>query len=208
VTGAGRIPALAILTICVFTLADFLQSGFLLFPFPVYKAMLPVVAVIMVIAARKKPGTADILLLGWTLALLSTSKLLLDIFMNENSYAGYQESLELDICYLVFSFLFGIWAVLLSWKNRMLLLKVAGSMSAIGMMTLFVLNYYDWAIIPFALWCISVFYRSASSGVSGPFTRVLVFVYLTAWLTGYIAGQSEGLRTEKASPVAYMLYLM
>ena len=187
-----RVGSLTILTACIYAFVQYLQSNVWIFPFPLYKAGLLIVLILMLIADKKKPGLTEWLALSWSLALLLSSKFILQLIMSEQKLYYFKNNLFVDVMLIIFCVLFAVWAVIVSLRIQNSTSKVLGVVFALAFAACLLLNLYSWGIIPLIGWLFCIFlFEKDRTPVHYSMITVFAFLYITAWTTAFYMGSAN-----------------
>lgn len=185
-----RIVLLAILTACMFGLSTLMRDGVFLLPFVLYKFGLFLIAVILLIANRAKIRLPEIMLLLWTFSLVLSSKPVYEVFFRENYLRQHQEELLVFSTWSLLSFVvfFFVWQILIALKDKTRF-RWLQMINASLIMICFFMNMYEWMIVPFWMWMLSVFLSRNENPLHKSFAGLYGFVFLSAWISALYFGK-------------------
>lgn len=181
-----RIVLLAILTVCIYSVTIFADTGLFLLPFGIYKILLFVMSGILVITS-KKWHFQEVILLVSTFVLAATSNFTLQLFFGSSDLTAAQAETITSLGILGFSFLFLTWQIAIALKEKSPF-RTLQIVNACVMFACILSNQYMWLLIPTLMWCMSVFYSKSVSSVHKSFTGFFGFVVVSSWISGLYFG--------------------
>lgn len=185
-----RIVLLAVLTAGMYGLSVFMKDGIFLFPFVLYKLGLFLVAVILLVANKAKIRLQELALLLWTFSLLLSSRPVYEIIFGEDFLRQHQEGLLFfsTWCLLGFVIFFFAWQILIALRDKTIF-RWLQIINASIMMMCFFLNMYEWMIVPFWMWILSVFLSRNENPLHKSFAGLFGFVFLSSWISALYFGK-------------------
>jgi|GEM_PF-1901850 len=187
-----RIGSLTILTACTYAFIQYLQTNVWIFPFPLYKLGLLIVLILMLISEKKKPGITGWLAISWSVALMLSSKFVLQLVMSEQQLSHFKNNLFVDVMLILFCVLFAAWAVMVSLKIQHQTARLLGVVFALSFSICLLLNLYSWAIIPLIGWLFCIFLPEKDrTPVHFSMITLFAFLYITAWTTAFYLGSAN-----------------
>lgn len=185
-----RIVLLAVLTAGMYGLSTFMKDGVFLLPFVLYKLGLFLVAVILLIANKARNSWQEGMLLLWTGSLALSSKFIYEILFSHSYLMAHQEGLQVfsTWCLLGFVVFFFVWQILIALpdKTNFRWLQI---INASLIMICFFMNMFEWMIVPFWMWMLSVFLSRNENPVHKSLAGLYGFVFLSSWISALYFGK-------------------
>lgn len=192
-----RIVLLGILTVLMFGVFSYSQSGSFILPFGLLKVFTFVVGIALVINRRKRPGLLDYILLGWGLALTASSLFIYQLFYSQDYIESHIETLQdfSSVCMLGFYLLFLFWQLLLAFQDktiyRYLQLVNAALMFVCFMFAAKYSAFYLWILVPTLMWITSVFAAKKEETTHAAMAGFISFIIVATWISAYFFGLEE-----------------
>lgn len=185
-----RIVLLAILTAGMFGLSTFMRDGVFLLPFVLYKLGLFLVAVSLLIANKAKIRWQEGMLLLWTGFLGLSSTFIYEIVFSQSYLSDHHEAfLRFSTwCLLGFVVFFFIWQVLIALQDKTNF-RWLQIINASLIMICFFMNMFEWMIVPFWMWMLSVFLSRNENPLHKSMAGLYGFVFLSAWISALYFGK-------------------
>ena len=194
-----RIVLLSITTACVYAISIFAESGVFILPFGLYKPGILVVAVILLIANRKKLRLSEIALLISAVALAASSIFILQFFISDDEFIRNEQGIRLfSACsFLVFVLCFFIWQILLAIKDKTIFrwLQIANAVAMMLCMAMGTISeaasyeMFVWLVVPTVMWLFSVFLNRTPDPMNKSMAGLVGFVILSSWISAVFFGQ-------------------
>lgn len=185
-----RIVLLAVLTASMYGLSMYMSDGAFIFPFGLYKVGLLLVAVILLIANRKKPRLMEVTLILWTLSLTISSKFIMQLLFTDSDFETRMDSLITfsSLFFLAFVLFFFAWQLLLAFQDKTMYrwLQIA---NAVAMMICLMMNMFEWLIVPTWMWLMSVFLSRAENPMHKSVAGLLGFIIVSSWCSALYFGK-------------------
>ncbi len=185
-----RIVLLAILTASMYGLSIYMQDGVFIFPFGLYKAGLFLVAVILLIANKKKIRLKETMLIVWTLSLAVSSKFIMQLLFTDSDFERNLDSMVLfsSWFFLAFALSFFTWQILLAFEDKTMYrwLQIA---NAVAMMICLMMNMFEWLIVPTWMWLMSVFLNKAENPLHKSVAGLVGFIIVSSWCSALYFGK-------------------
>ena len=186
-----RVGSLTILTACLYAFTQYLQNGIWIFPFVLYKIGLFLAIILMFIADKRKLKITEWLALGWSFALVLSSKFFLQFFVREQHMRAFSRGLFVDVMLLLFCLLFLVWAVIVSLRIPNRTARGLGVFFAVALGGAFLMNLYIWAAIQLIGWLFCIFQERDRTPTHFNIITLFAFLYFSAWITGaYLGGNN------------------
>jgi hypothetical protein len=185
-----RIVLLAVLTASMYGLSMYMSDGAFILPFGLYKVGLLLVAIILLIANRKKPGLMDVTLILWTLSLAISSKFIMQLVFTDTDFETKMDSLITfsSAFFLAFVLFFFAWQILLAFQDKTMYrwLQIA---NAVAMMICLMMNMFEWLIVPTWMWLMSVFLSRAENPMHKSVAGLVGFIIVSSWCSALYFGK-------------------
>lgn len=185
-----RIVLLAVLTASMYGLSMYMSDGAFIFPFGLYKVGLFLVAIILLIANRKKPGLMEVTLILWTLSLAISSKFIMQLVFSDTDFEIRKNSLIIfsSLFFLAFVLLFFGWQLLLAFQDKTIYrwLQIA---NAVAMMICLMMNMFEWLIVPTWMWLMSVFLSRTENPMHKSVAGLVGFIIVSSWCSALYFGK-------------------
>lgn len=194
-----RIVLLAILTAGMYGISIYMDGGTFVFPFGLYKPAILLVAIILLIANRKKPGLPEITLIISGVALAASSIFILQFFISDSEFEQNEQAVREFSAwsFLTFVLFFFIWQILLAIQDKTIFrwLQIA---NAFAMMLCLVMGtiyeaasreMFVWLIVPTSMWLLSVFLNRTPNPLHKSMAGLFGFVILSSWFSALFFGQ-------------------
>ncbi|MNU62759.1 hypothetical protein D3C71_519970 [compost metagenome] len=174
----------------MFGLSTFMRDGVFLLPFVLYKFGLFLIAVILLITNRTKIRLQEVMLLLWTFSLVLSSRPVFEVFFGESYLLQHQEELLVFSTWSLLSFVifFFVWQILIALKDKTIF-RWLQMINALLIMTCFFMNMYEWMIVPFWMWILSVFLSRNENPLHKSVAGLYGFVFLSAWISALYFGK-------------------
>ncbi len=194
-----RIVLLAVLTAGMYGISIYMDGGTFVFPFGLYKPGILLVAIILLIANRKKPGLPEITLLISGIALAASSTFILQFFISDSEFEQNEQAVREFSAWLFLTFVlfFFFWQILLAMEDKtifrwlqianasaMMLCLVMGTISEAASGEMFV-----WLIVPTLMWLLSVFFNRTPNPLHKSMAGLFGFVIGSSWVSALFFGQ-------------------
>jgi hypothetical protein len=180
-----RVVTLTILTACIYGFSNYMQKGTWIFPFPLYELATLVAVIALLIVNKKKPGFAEGLALVWALLQIGTSAFVQEIFLTEETAKVFFGKSIPEYFLMGFTAFFFAWSVVVAWKLKQLLLRIAALFCAAGFMTFFLLSMDLWAIVPLVGWLVCHFVDEKEGSIDRNMLFLFTFFFASKTLTLY-----------------------
>jgi hypothetical protein len=185
-----RIVLLAVLTAGMYGLSIYMDDGTFVLPFGLYKIGLLLVAIILLVANKKKPGLKEITLILWTLFLAVSSKFVMQLIFSDRDFEREMDSMLTfsSWFFLGFVLFFFFWQLLIAFEDNTVYrwLQIA---NALAMMICLLLNMYEWFLVPTWMWLLSVFLNKAENPLHKSMVGLVGFVILSSWFSALYFGK-------------------
>ena len=185
-----RIVLLAILTAGMYGLSTLMKDGAFIFPFGLYKVGLFLVAVILLIANRKKIRLKEVTLILWTAFLAVSSKFVMQLIFTDLDFEEKQGSMIAfsSWFFLGFVLFFFIWQILLAFEDKTMYrwLQIA---NAVAMAICLMMNMFEWLIVPSWMWLMTVFLSKAENPMHKSIAGLVGFIILSSWCSALYFGK-------------------
>jgi len=185
-----RIVLLAVLTASMYGLSMYMSDGAFIFPFGLYKIGLLLVAIILLIANRKKPRLMEVTLILWTFSLAISSKFILQLLFTDSDFETRMDSLIIfsSSFFLAFVLFFFAWQLLLAFQDKTMYrwLQIA---NAVAMMICLMMNMFEWLIVPTWMWLMSVFLSRSENPMHKSVAGLVGFIIVSSWCSALYFGK-------------------
>ncbi|WP_341905417.1 MULTISPECIES: hypothetical protein [Fluviicola] len=185
-----RIVLLAVLTASMYGLSMYMSDGAFIFPFGLYKVGLLLVAIILLIANRKKPRLMEVTLILWTLSLAISSKFIMQLLFTDNDFETRMDSLITfsSLFFLAFVLFFFAWQLLLAFQDKTMYrwLQIA---NAVAMMICLMMNMFEWLIVPTWMWVMTVFLSRSENPMHKSVAGLVGFIIVSSWCSALYFGK-------------------
>jgi len=185
-----RIVLLAVLTAGMYGISTLMKDGVFIFPFGLYKIGLFLVAVILLIANRKKIGLKEVTLILWTGFLAVSSKFMIQLFFSDHDL---EQKMDFTLAFSSWFFLgfvvfFFIWQILIALEDNTVYrwLQIA---NALAMTSCLMFNLFEWLIVPTWMWLLSVFLNKTENSLHKSVVGLLGFLIVSAWCSALYFGK-------------------
>lgn len=185
-----RIVLLAVLTAGMYGLSTLMKDGAFIFPFGLYKAGLFLVAIVLLIANRKKIGLKEVTLILWTAFLAVSSKFVMQLIFAERDFEREMNTMVSfsSWFFLGFVLFFFFWQMLLAFEDDTMYrwLQIA---NALAMMACLMMNLFEWLIVPTWMWLMSLFLSKAENPMHKSMAGLVGFVIVSSWCSALYFGK-------------------
>lgn len=185
-----RIVLLAVLTASMYGLSMYMSDGAFIFPFGLYKIGLLLVAIILLIANRKKPRLMEVTLILWTLSLAISSKFIMQLLFTDSDLETRMDSLIIfsSSFFLAFVLFFFAWQILLAFQDKTMYrwLQIA---NAVAMMICLMMNMFEWLIVPTWMWLMTVFLSRSENPMHKSVAGLVGFIIVSSWCSALYFGK-------------------
>lgn len=185
-----RIVLLAILTAGMYGLSTLMKDGAYIFPFGLYKVGLFLVAVILLIANRKKIRLKEVTLILWTGFLAVSSRFVMQLIFKDLDFEERPDSMIVFSSWFFLGFIlfFFIWQVLLALEDKTLYrwLQIA---NAVAMTSCLMMNMFEWLIVPSWMWLMTVFLSKTENPLHKSVAGLVGFIILSSWCSALYFGK-------------------
>jgi hypothetical protein len=192
-----RIVLLGILTVLMFGVFSYSQSGAFILPFGLLKTFVFVIGVSLVVSRKKRPGMLEYLVLGWGLLLMLSSLFVYQLFFPQNFIDTHEETFKTvsSACMFGFYLTFFFWQLAVAFHDKTIY-RWLQLINATVMFTSFMfgVNYpafYIWLLVPTLMWITSVFAATKENTTHAAMAGFVSFVILACWISGYFFGLEE-----------------
>ncbi|MDR0801159.1 hypothetical protein [Fluviicola sp.] len=185
-----RIVLLAVLTAGMYGLSTLMRDGVFLLPFVLYKLGMFLVAVILLIANKTKIRWQEGVLLLWTGFLALSSKFIYEIVCSHRYLSEHRGELQAfsTWCLLGFVVFFFIWQVLIALLDKTIF-RWLQIINASLIMICFFMNMFEWMIVPFWMWILSIFLSRNENSLHKSLAGLYGFVFLSSWISALYFGK-------------------
>lgn len=185
-----RIVLLAVLTAGMFGLSTYMKDGVFLLPLVLYKVGLFLVALILLIANKAKIRWQEGALLLWTFSLLLSSKFIYEILFSQSYLTEHHDQFLVfsTRCLLGFVVFFFVWQILIALQDKTNF-RWLQIINASLIMICFFMNMFEWMIVPFWMWMLSVFLSRNENPLHKSMAGLYGFVFLSAWISALYFGK-------------------
>ena len=193
-----RIVLLAVLTAAMYGLSIYMQDGTYILPFGLYKIGVLLVAIILLIANRKKIRLMEITMLIWGVALAASSKFVLQLFFSDSDFE--KDMLAINAfsawSFLTFAVFLFFWQLLLAFEDKTIYkwLQIANAvamlMCLVGGIRFHQISdaMFVWLIVPTSMWLLTVFLSRNENPMHKSLAGLLGFAIVSSWCSALYFG--------------------
>lgn len=185
-----RIVLLAVLTAGMYGLSTLMKDGAFIFPFGLYKVGLFLVAIILLIANRKKIRLMEVTLILWTVSLALSSKFVMQLIFADRDFEHEMDSMITfsSLFFLAFVLFFFAWQLLIAFEDKTMYrwLQIA---NAVAMMTCLMMNMFEWLIVPTWMWLMTIFLSRAENPMHKSVAGLVGFIIVSSWCSALYFGK-------------------
>lgn len=193
-----RIVLLAVLTASMYGLSIYMQDELYILPFGLYKVGMLLVAIILLIANRKKIRLLEVTMLIWGAALAVSSKFVLQFFFSESEFEQNMEQINAISAwsFLTFALFLFFWQVLLAFEDKTIYkwLQIANAAAMLMCLAVGILSrqfsdiMFVWLIVPTCMWLTTVFLSRNENPMHKSLAGLLGFVIVSSWCSALYFG--------------------
>lgn len=193
-----RIVLLAVLTASMYGLSIYMQDGIYILPFGLYKVGVLLVAIILLIANRKKIRLIEVTMLIWGVALAASSKFVLQFFFSDSDFERDMVAINTFSAwsFLTFALFLFFWQLLLAFEDKTIYkwLQVANAVAMLMCLAMGILfrevsdAMFVWLIVPTCMWLMTVFLSRNENPMHKSLAGLLGFVIVSSWCSALYFG--------------------
>jgi hypothetical protein len=182
-----RIAILFILTICIYALSIFFETGMFLLPLGLYKLGLLLISILFAII-EKKARLKELLLILSMISLAIGSQFVLQFIFPPSDLSKDTYELVKSISLIGFSLIFLAWQINLALPEKSIF-RLLQLINAFAMSVCILTNQYTWYLIPTIMWGLSLVTSRSVEEKDKSFAYVYGFMVVSAWVSGVYLGK-------------------